>query len=40
LAYSLHNPEEEDLDIKLFGENINKSDNPSFLGIRFDKNLS
>jgi hypothetical protein len=31
------NQEEEDLDIKLFGENINKSDNPTFLGIRFDK---
>ena len=34
------NQEEEDLDIKLFGENINKSDNPTFLGIRFDKYIS
>ena len=32
--------EEEDLDIKLLGVNINKSDNPTFLGIRFDKYLS
>ena len=36
--------EEEDLDIKLLininGVNINKSDKPTFLGIRFDKYLS
>ena len=34
------NQEEEDLEIKLFGEKLNKSVNPTFLGIRFDKYLS
>jgi len=34
------NHENEDLDITLFGININKFDNPTFLGIRFDKYLS
>jgi hypothetical protein len=29
--------QEEALSIKLFGKNINKSENPNFLGIRFDK---
>jgi hypothetical protein len=32
--------QEEDLEIKLFGEKLNKSVNPTFLGIRFDKYLS
>jgi len=32
--------QEEALSIKLFGKNINKSENPNFLGIRFDKYLS
>jgi hypothetical protein len=41
LAYSLHNPEEEDLDIKIFGENINKSDNPSLqvIVIKLEKSV-